>query len=573
MERIVLRHLSGSKANQVEEFPLNHFKELTIGRDPSTAVKYDPDRDDLVGRQHAKITQDPADPTAFTITDLNSRNGTYLNKQRIVGSAKIVPGDVVQMGPGGPEFQFDLEPRPANAVRTTRIASDASAVGLGSSVPATRVSDTGGSAPGPLVGPPPTGAAVPPAIGRATVERMVAQSKSDSRKFVALGVIAVIFLVLVGGAVAFILYKQHQAELAKQNQGDISGIAGKLAKVEEKTSAMSAADIMQKYRGSVVWIEASWKLIFVGTGGQVYHRYLAFKGKAYPLYYASSDGRYLPILTLDSGNGLNQAIGQSGFGGSGFAITNDGFILTNRHVAANWFAPMSLPAGLVVALDPQGNIATDEQGNIKFLGTLDQGPSNWIPAEAVKNRSLMGKALEGRNDYLDVTFADNKLRIPAQLARVSDEHDVAMIKINIPEPVPSLSLFDNYDSIREGDSITVIGYPLATQLAPVAVRVKGQAGGLGPGDRIAFVPVPTVTTGVVARVIKTGTNPDYYTSADEYQHTAATNPGNSGGPVFDNYGRVIAVHFAGFSGGVQGANFAVPIKYGMDLMGTRTVSR
>ena len=35
MERIVLRHLSGSKANQVEEFPLAHFKELIVGRDRS----------------------------------------------------------------------------------------------------------------------------------------------------------------------------------------------------------------------------------------------------------------------------------------------------------------------------------------------------------------------------------------------------------------------------------------------------------------------------------------------------------------------------------------------------------
>ena len=41
MERIVLKHLSGSKANQVEEFPLNHVKELVLGRDPSSTVKYD----------------------------------------------------------------------------------------------------------------------------------------------------------------------------------------------------------------------------------------------------------------------------------------------------------------------------------------------------------------------------------------------------------------------------------------------------------------------------------------------------------------------------------------------------
>ena len=83
MERIVLKHLSGSKANQVEEFPLNHVKELILGRDPSSTVKYDPDRDDLVGRQHAKITQDPNDPSQFIISDMNSRNGTFVNGENI----------------------------------------------------------------------------------------------------------------------------------------------------------------------------------------------------------------------------------------------------------------------------------------------------------------------------------------------------------------------------------------------------------------------------------------------------------------------------------------------------------
>src|SRR2546421_7855112 len=100
MQRIVLRHLSGSKANQVEEFPLNFFKEVVLGRDPSCSVKYDPDRDDLVGRQHAKIVQDSSDPNQFIISDLNSRNGTFLNKQRLVGTARIAPGAIVQFGPG-----------------------------------------------------------------------------------------------------------------------------------------------------------------------------------------------------------------------------------------------------------------------------------------------------------------------------------------------------------------------------------------------------------------------------------------------------------------------------------------
>ncbi|HEX8636422.1 MAG TPA: FHA domain-containing protein, partial [Pyrinomonadaceae bacterium] len=76
MERMVIKHLSGSRANQVEEFALRHHNELIFGRDTSATVKYDPDRDDLVGRQHAKISKDPADPNGFVLTDLNSTNGT-----------------------------------------------------------------------------------------------------------------------------------------------------------------------------------------------------------------------------------------------------------------------------------------------------------------------------------------------------------------------------------------------------------------------------------------------------------------------------------------------------------------
>src|SRR5262245_8551814 len=142
MERIVLRHLSGSKANQVEEFPLSHFKEVSIGRDPLSTVKYNPDRDDLVGRLHAKITQDPGDPSQFLVTDLNSRNARYVNKQRIVGPARLVAGDLVQFGAGGPEFQFDTEPR---ALRPTRTASGPSGPLMGSPgipvIPPTRVGE------------------------------------------------------------------------------------------------------------------------------------------------------------------------------------------------------------------------------------------------------------------------------------------------------------------------------------------------------------------------------------------------------------------------------------------------
>ena len=80
VERIILRHCSGSKAGREEVFDLHQLQALTIGRHPSSSVHYDESKDDLVSGQHARITQDAADATAFTLTDLNSRNGLYVDK-------------------------------------------------------------------------------------------------------------------------------------------------------------------------------------------------------------------------------------------------------------------------------------------------------------------------------------------------------------------------------------------------------------------------------------------------------------------------------------------------------------
>ncbi len=109
MERIVLRHLSGSRANQADLFPLSQFKEIILGRDPSSTVRFSDEAEVMVGRHHARITRNPALPSLFLITDLKSRNGTFVNQARIFGTASLKPGDVVQCGTGGPEFQFTVE--------------------------------------------------------------------------------------------------------------------------------------------------------------------------------------------------------------------------------------------------------------------------------------------------------------------------------------------------------------------------------------------------------------------------------------------------------------------------------
>ena len=79
IERFVIRHTAGSKANQVEEFDFNK-NQLSIGRVAGSDIQFDPEQEVIVSREHGKIVKESTDPPRFSITDNNSRNGIFVNK-------------------------------------------------------------------------------------------------------------------------------------------------------------------------------------------------------------------------------------------------------------------------------------------------------------------------------------------------------------------------------------------------------------------------------------------------------------------------------------------------------------
>ena len=147
-------------------------------------------------------------------------------------------------------------------------------------------------------------------------------------------------------------------------------------------------------------------------------------------------------------------------------------------------------------------------------------PDGWI----VTNNHVVDSATK-----ITITLNDGRT-FPATVKGRDEKTDIAVLKIDAKTPLPALEFGDS-DAVRVGDWVVAIGNPF----------------GLGG----------TVTAGIASarsRDINSGPFDDFL------QIDAPINRGNSGGPLFDQSGRVIGINTAIFSpnGGSVGIGFAIP---------------
>jgi diguanylate cyclase (GGDEF)-like protein len=88
--RATLTVLTGSASGRM--FKL--YASMTIGRSPACEIRLE---DDGISRSHARVR---CEAEVATLEDLQSRNGTFVNGERIRQIVKVVDGDKIQVGRG-----------------------------------------------------------------------------------------------------------------------------------------------------------------------------------------------------------------------------------------------------------------------------------------------------------------------------------------------------------------------------------------------------------------------------------------------------------------------------------------
>lgn len=573
-ERIVIRHMSGGKPTSTEEFPVAGNREFTAGREPDCKIKFDIDKEDLVSRHHARITIEKTDPVQAAIVDLGSTNGTFVNRQRIFTSVPLHPGDLIQMGPGGPEFQFDVEPKVA---KPTRMAE--APLPVPAAAPTRQASILPPSMPAKTASGPPvqtTGSVW--TVGKATVERMISQGRTKTRNQMLWGGFALLLVIL--GVGAYLLTRPKPSIYINNSSNN---------------GTLSSADIAARSTNAVVYIEVAWSLIDSSNGrtlSQVYFAnsqkdkngkqtpLIAGAGNTLPVFIALK-GDVEPVLSTDDGGGAYVPISESG-SGSGFVVDSSGFILTNRHVASGWDTSYG---GWSYHGDKAGILLTptDKGFDASTIGA-ESFPARWVPSQAkiivegklspanfkvVRDNLGFAHTVQGRNDVLNITLAKSRIRTAGMVTKVSDHADVALLKIETPQPLTKVELNDNYDSVQPGAMVTVMGYP---GVSPQIVQAAASSDVFNSATTEATIPNPTVTSGNIGQILRNGANntteqATFSTFGDYYQLAInTTGSGNSGGPVFDDQGRVIGIFTATRTAANASVTFALPIRFGMELM-------
>jgi DNA-binding response OmpR family regulator/S1-C subfamily serine protease len=243
-------------------------------------------------------------------------------------------------------------------------------------------------------------------------------------------------------------------------------------------------------------------------------RYAGMNPQGEPIQ--DSDGN--PVLTLE-GNGPEVTVDVFG---TGFTVGGDGRIITNRHVAEPWW------------------------NNDELSDLTSQG----FQAEISAIRAY---------------FPGDPRAFHAEIQDISKDADLATMRVNMQDlKRPPLSIDAAKGATGAGQPVVLMGY--ATGLAAILARtdentaqqiVTQSAGDVSQVlDALAHRNLihPLITQGHIGDILP-----------DKIVFDAQTTSGGSGGPLFNQDGKVIGVTYAILKG-FGGSNFGIPIRLSEPLL-------
>src|SRR5438477_4040962 len=299
-------------------------------------------------------------------------------------------------------------------------------------------------------------------------------------------------------------------ENASALQNQLAAVESRLQKLE--TEGKVAQTIIQSYEPSVCLIHVVLAFREHTTGLRLHYAAITSSGEP------TTDEHNNPLLSL---TGSGPEVHLDVFG-TGFLASASGQILTNHHVAEPWW----------------------QDDDLKQM--LDQGVEPVIAEMAAY-------------------FPGVPHGIAINTERISSAADVAVVKGNVSElGIKQIALADGRHGVVSGGPIVLLGYPTALDailaragaetLQSIATASKGDPKQVMEELARRNLIRPITTQGHIGDVLP-----------DKTVYDAQTTSGGSGGPLFNNEGKVIGINFA-MVREFGGSNFAIPVGYGKSLL-------
>ena len=172
----------------------------------------------------------------------------------------------------------------------------------------------------------------------------------------------------------------------------------------------------------------------------------------------------------------------------------------------------------------------------------ERQPSYWSGsgiALAPKVFATNNHVVEGAT-HLFAYFTESKLKYKAETLFVDSDNDLALVKITDPKfsGFPAINYGFKLSTEDVGTEVFVLGYPRVDTM----------------GEEVKL------TTGVVS------SRSGFQGNQSQYQVSAPIQPGNSGGPLFNESGELIGIVSAKHSDGAENVSYAVKLSYLNDLI-------